>query len=150
MADLPLTNIPPTANEARRWLENGAHKPSRYLKLFWPAFPWKNCKNDCREDCKASPQCLMGCNLSKSRKLYLIRALAQIVLQRERSRKRRFYIRQNFDRYAGGRDTWHPCFICGGQFHHRHHLIQIQHGGGNRWLNIVRLCRSCHRAVHNP
>lgn len=31
---------------------------------------------------------------------------------------------------------------------HRHHVIQIQHGGRNRYGNGVLLCRGCHACVH--
>jgi len=42
----------------------------------------------------------------------------------------------------------HPCFVCGGKTGHRHHIIQLQHGGGNSKRNVVALCLGCHGDVH--
>jgi 5-methylcytosine-specific restriction endonuclease McrA len=30
----------------------------------------------------------------------------------------------------------------------RHHIIQIQNGGNNRWQNIIALCNDCHAVIH--
>lgn len=30
----------------------------------------------------------------------------------------------------------------------RHHVIQLQHGGGDGPLNLVNICESCHAAIH--
>jgi len=38
--------------------------------------------------------------------------------------------------------------FCGAQFNHRHHIVQIQNGGLNKPINLVLLCKSCHREVH--
>jgi GTPase SAR1 family protein len=40
------------------------------------------------------------------------------------------------------------CFVCLGQAHCRHHIIQLQHGGLNQKKNIVSLCSSCHAEIH--
>ena len=40
------------------------------------------------------------------------------------------------------------CFACGRPPQHRHHIIQIQHGGLNDPTNIVWLCRGCHERIH--
>ncbi len=45
---------------------------------------------------------------------------------------------------------WKPrCFICrvlGA--HHRHHIVPLARGGINEQINVVSLCRTCHREVH--
>ena len=30
----------------------------------------------------------------------------------------------------------------------RHHIIQIQHGGGNWHINVIGVCEACHAEVH--
>jgi|SRR4026207_371916 len=40
------------------------------------------------------------------------------------------------------------CFSCGAPATCRHHVIQLQYGGGNRPHNIVKLCDQCHEKVH--
>lgn len=40
------------------------------------------------------------------------------------------------------------CFVCSLLANVRHHIIQIQHGGGNSHRNIVRLCQACHAVIH--
>jgi len=30
----------------------------------------------------------------------------------------------------------------------RHHIIQIQHGGGNWHINVIGICEGCHAEVH--
>lgn len=42
------------------------------------------------------------------------------------------------------------CYGCRVQAgpYHRHHIIQIQHGGSNYIRNIVGLCEACHADVH--
>lgn len=42
-----------------------------------------------------------------------------------------------------------PCWCCARVAELvRHHVIQLQHGGGNWHLNIVPICNGCHAAVH--
>jgi len=40
------------------------------------------------------------------------------------------------------------CFVCLGQAHCRHHIIQMQNGGLNSKKNLVSLCHECHSAIH--
>lgn len=42
------------------------------------------------------------------------------------------------------------CFCCRSRERvlYTHHVIQVQHGGGNHTANLVSLCRECHRRVH--
>lgn len=42
------------------------------------------------------------------------------------------------------------CFGCrgAGRLFHRHHVIQVQHGGSNYIRNMVALCEACHADVH--
>ena len=130
----PLLRI--TREKAKAIIAERPDKPSPYLRLFWRSV---------RRNCPPG------------RKLELLRAMADIRVRGAYSPegtlkakpKRRYEMRKDFNANAGGFDTDHPCFVCDGpEWHHRHHIIQIQHGGGNKWFNIVRLCRSCHRAVH--
>lgn len=42
-----------------------------------------------------------------------------------------------------------PCWACAERpAVHRHHIVQIQHGGRNVDKNLVGLCRRCHGRVH--
>lgn len=40
------------------------------------------------------------------------------------------------------------CFVCEKRPQHRHHVIQIKHGGTNELFNLVWLCSDCHETVH--
>ena len=40
------------------------------------------------------------------------------------------------------------CFVCLGQAHCRHHIIQLQNGGLNQKKNLVSLCNKCHSDIH--
>ena len=40
------------------------------------------------------------------------------------------------------------CFVCGAEASHRHHIIQLQHGGSNNPRNMVWLCAFHHADVH--
>lgn len=40
------------------------------------------------------------------------------------------------------------CFVCLGQAHCRHHIIQLKNGGMNDKKNLVSLCNSCHANIH--
>ena len=41
-----------------------------------------------------------------------------------------------------------PCRVCGRAANVRHHIVQLQNGGGNHGTNLVRLCDGCHATVH--
>ena len=41
-----------------------------------------------------------------------------------------------------------PCFVCAQKTTVRHHIIQLQHGGGNGRRNVIPLCSPCHAAIH--
>lgn len=45
---------------------------------------------------------------------------------------------------------WERCYSCRRQKrdYHRHHIIQVQHGGSNYVRNIVVICDECHAKVH--
>jgi len=56
--------------------------------------------------------------------------------------------RENF----AGQCVWvfkKPCFTCSGTVKHRHHIVQLQHGGINVPRNIVGLCERCHAEIHD-
>ena len=47
------------------------------------------------------------------------------------------------------RTTVGQCWSCSGWADlERHHVIQLQNGGTNWHVNIVRICRECHRHIH--
>jgi 5-methylcytosine-specific restriction endonuclease McrA len=58
--------------------------------------------------------------------------------------------RKRFARMNRARDLKEKkCWVCNAKVALvRHHVIQIQHGGGNWKLNIVALCEGCHAEVH--
>ena len=54
------------------------------------------------------------------------------------------------EEFHGAGIAWsRRCFACREKGHHRHHIIQLQHGGPNVPSNIVTLCRECHADVHS-
>ncbi len=120
-----------TRQEAKRLIA-GESGPRAYLQLFKSAVK----------------------NASPAKRLEILRAMAQITVRAKRAGsplqwKRTAAIRKQFNKEFGGFDVQEPCFVCAGpEWHHRHHVIQLQNGGGNSKANIVRLCRKCHSAVH--
>jgi hypothetical protein len=48
-----------------------------------------------------------------------------------------------------GRSLVGQCWCCSGWASvYNHHVIQLQHGGSNSSLNIVRICGECHADIH--
>lgn len=41
-----------------------------------------------------------------------------------------------------------PCFVCCAPARLRHHVMQVQYGGGNDAANKVPICDTCHADVH--
>lgn len=41
------------------------------------------------------------------------------------------------------------CWVCRADATARHHIIQVQHGGGNDGRNLVPLCNGCHAEIHH-
>jgi 5-methylcytosine-specific restriction endonuclease McrA len=42
------------------------------------------------------------------------------------------------------------CFVCGDKgLMHRHHIIQLQHGGKNDKRNVIPICPQCHSKIHH-
>lgn len=77
-------------------------------------------------------------------KLQLLRSFAEVAIVRPDGWNYA-EIRADFERMAFSRDA---CFVCNFEHTHRHHVIQIQHGGSNYVRNLLPLCESCHHAVH--
>ena len=57
-------------------------------------------------------------------------------------------VRTNFGRMPPRCPATTFCFVCGHDPDHRHHIVQIQHGGTNGAANLVWLCRPCHERIH--
>lgn len=132
-----------TQQEAREMLAGYQRSMSPYLAIFWAQFPWSSCARGCRRKAR----CLYGCG-ERGRKLALLRAMTKIKLSGRPSARHRGKIRSAFTREFGFCRPERPCFVCGAQHHHRHHIIQISMGGQNRTRNIVLVCRDCHRDIH--
>lgn len=134
---------------AAKWLrqdafpEEGRKKYELVLELFWAAFPWRSCEN---ARCAEKHRCALGC-LPKAKKLEMLKAVAAINLMISNRRRRTQSVREYFNSHRDEQDD-RPCWVCGKRFNHRHHIVQIQHGGANRSSNIVLLCAPCHREVH--
>lgn len=67
--------------------------------------------------------------------------------------ERKVWREQSYRATRGGRMALHRasgrCFACQRlNATHRHHVIQVQHGGRNTRSNLVRLCVRCHAEVH--
>ncbi len=138
-----------------------------YTSLFWNQFDVGQCGN-CQE-VKIMAKTLKGkmtdgqrvlaknveigkCSgrcWARAKKLQWLTALGSVkfaVLGRDERLNRR----EKFNKHWSlkGMSDGMPCFLCGSEAHHRHHLIQLQHGGINTQKNHVPLCRSCHTDVH--
>ena len=133
-------------------LAKGKHlrKPYEYVDLFWKQFNPEKCDlcNKGRKRGDKFKPCQGLCSNYSHKKALLV-ALAGIVFNKrpydKRQSTRKDFDEVKEDKYSMIREI---CFLCGEQAHHRHHIIQIQHGGQNHRGNIVALCRKCHRSVH--
>ena len=76
-------------------------------------------------------------------RIALLRYYAQL-----RFRRRSIASRSAFEQ-SGIRHR-RKCAVCRDKANHRHHIIQLCHGGLNLRANIISLCRYCHRTVHAP
>lgn len=81
----------------------------------------------------------------ESFRLMLLRRLAEVVIPRDEHWYPTMRAETLPEILEGGR-----CFVCGlSRLEiHRHHVIQVQHGGSNSVRNLVPLCRACHADVH--
>lgn len=58
------------------------------------------------------------------------------------------FVRNEFNKSNRKKWTNAQCYVCGKKPTIAHHIIQIQNGGLNIKLNIIRLCRNCHSEIH--
>lgn len=57
--------------------------------------------------------------------------------------------RQKFTKASRHKKLWgRACICCGKSGSHRHHIIQLQHGGKNDKNNVVPICVKCHSDIH--
>jgi len=122
-----------------------------YLVAFWSRFQ----NNDINVKDIKSENCL---EVDRAKKLELLKIMACIVIDipdKEKRILRRSGFNQNRNFPIGLSEKEKEiyllkgnCFICDNQPQHRHHIIQLQNGGRNIHLNIVHLCKSCHKEVH--
>jgi hypothetical protein len=116
-----------------------ATRPQLITKQFWKMFP------DLIEPTIATA----GFGGDKSRSISILSAVATFpTVNRTKNRrisKRCAHREHDNKRFIGEL----PCFSCGGESHHRHHIVPLIMGGTNSNRNQVLLCRSCHIAVHS-
>lgn len=123
-----------------------------YLAIFWSFFQSQN-------DDRSGLEVKYYSNVSQSKKLDLLRIMSEIIIKNPSPEERR-KMREGFNESRNTRQSLSGkekliynlsdrCFVCGELPKHRHHIIQIQHGGRNTYRNIVDLCVKCHRRVHN-
>ena len=75
---------------------------------------------------------------------FLLRWSVVTVAHKQEYVKRRRCTRKSWKRFMKS-----GCWACHGvKATSRHHIIQVQHGGGNDDRNIVPLCDGCHAEVH--
>jgi hypothetical protein len=139
-----------------------------YYKVFWDQFDTKNCQH-CNavsgsnwRKANKGPQTpaeralsmnvkrgkCMGSCWPRDKKLRCLAALASIKFAAPDYGERQ-ETRGKFNKHWSLKCiTGMPCFLCGEEAHHRHHMIQLQHGGVNCQRNHVPLCRTCHTEVH--
>jgi hypothetical protein len=82
---------------------------------------------------------------SKAKRLeFLLRWAAVKVAHKQEYQKRRRCTRKSWKKFMKAH-----CWVCHvAKATCRHHIIQVQHGGGNDDRNIVPLCDGCHAEVH--
>ena len=133
MTDVILFGKPYTRQGAARLFAAGPSPNMApdlfYLEFFWARFP-------------------EGAAVSAEEKVRLLRTYAGMVFRFRTKPVVHKRIREHFNRNFRDEQDDRPCFVCGNRFNHRHHIIQIQHGGRNRKRNLVLLCRECHSLVH--
>lgn len=82
-------------------------------------------------------------------RLSLLKKWAELKVKRRNDNRTLQEMRAAANRSTPPRDRDGPCWCC-----HlfrplfRHHVIQLQHGGTNYHLNIVRICWDCHAKIH--
>jgi 5-methylcytosine-specific restriction endonuclease McrA len=82
----------------------------------------------------------------KERMAFLLR-WSEVKVYHKRSYSRR--------RNGSSADSWKRilrdlCWVCrSADATARHHIIQVQHGGGNDGRNIIPICDGCHAEVHH-
>jgi len=124
------------------------------LCMFWSLFDKKNFKRFAAIKTKS------GCGYDSEYKLNLLKAMTGISISspnyvaRQKQRKAFNNGRDNQEKLTDPRVIKmfsmknKVCFVCEGEPHHRHHVLQIQFGGSNSFRNIVHVCRSCHKEIH--
>jgi len=143
-----------TKTIVNRFKESGQlNDIQEYLTVFWSQFQsqnkkWKNL------------EVIDNSNMPKGKKLELLKIMTEVKLDDPSfyTRKKR---RDGFNKERNKRSSLtdnqrkkmfvlnDSCFVCDDVPHHRHHIIQLQHGGRNIYKNIVHLCQTCHGKVHN-
>lgn len=102
---------------------------SEYLTVFWNQFDIEACAECSAARHKSGKGVCLGQCRDREFKTRLLVAMAEIVFfapgyDKRLERREKF----NVD-YAKSRVLKCECFLCGGEGHHRHHIIQLQHGG---------------------
>ncbi len=82
---------------------------------------------------------------SPEERLILLQCYAGVII-RKRKPSRIHDLRTKFNEKE--KKYRKKCEICKKQPHHRHHIIQIQHGGTLNYKNIAYLCAPCHIKIH--
>lgn len=108
----------------------------QYINDFWGSFG--GIKNQ-------------GINFSKEEKLKKLIELSNVIIQYKNNLdlgvRRSKFNNVKFDRHS--LKSHKNCFICLNNADVRHHIIQLQNGGINSKKNLVSLCNSCHKKIHN-
>ena len=106
------------------------------LASFWNYFWWvKNDWSLYKKDIK------IKLLLEFSNKLINYKKSKQLFEKREKFNKIK-YKRHNIASHK-------KCFICLWQADVRHHIIQLQNGWINSKRNLISLCNSCHKEIHD-
>ena len=100
---------------------------------------------------KFGPRLNQGVGYKLEDKLEALKILAgTVVFYRRkvtRERFRRKFVRGSQKRFK--KLFGNPCFVCGNEMSHRHHIIALNHGGDNSKKNLVSLCLEHHKAMHD-
>jgi len=127
--------------DAEAYFASKPSSPVKYLELFWSQFNIVDCKL-CRRVCNGK------CS-EPEKKLSLLRNFSAFNAKRPEyavRKEKRGKFNKHFHKDLAKKSN---CFVCQEQAVDRHHIVEIQNGGTNHYLNIIPLCRGCHRKIHS-
>lgn len=120
------------------------------LKKFWK---FMRTLGKWEEDKNGRPHSRVRCyhpERNKNEVIQLLKHYSNIEIKYKYARENTKSQRVKFNKNKKYKRLWgRACIVCGCPASHRHHIIQLQNGGRNHKLNIVAICPSCHKKIHD-